>query len=104
MLVAFPVLVSYAFFCVDKEKRNSFIAYLCLAFFVAVLIALPLLVAALMAYLRSGRGEVCSTSSGMDLRRKTESVSLTLKDISVAAERLYIANSAIFSAIQSLSF
>lgn len=56
MLVAFPVLVSYAFFCVDKEKRNSFIAYLCLAFFVAVLIALPLLVAALMAYLRSGRG------------------------------------------------
>ena len=56
MLVAFPALVAYAFFCVDKEKRNSFVAYLCLAFFVAVLIALPLLIAALMAYLRSGRG------------------------------------------------
>ena len=56
MLVAFPALVIYAFFCVDKEKRNSFVAYLCLAFFVAVLIALPLLIAALMAYLRSGRG------------------------------------------------
>ncbi len=48
--------MTYAFFCVDKEKRNSFVAYLCLAFFVAVLIALPLLIAALMAYLRSGRG------------------------------------------------
>lgn len=55
MLVVFPSLIAYAFLCVDKKERNSFIAYLCLAFVVAILIALPLLIAALMAYLRSGR-------------------------------------------------
>ncbi len=55
MLVVFPTLVAYALICVKKEERNSFIAYLCLAFFVAILIALPILSAALMAYLRSGR-------------------------------------------------
>ena len=49
MLVVFPSLIAYAFLCVDKKERNSFIAYLCLAFVVAILIALPLLIAALMA-------------------------------------------------------
>lgn len=56
MLIVFPTLIAYAFICVKREERNSFIAYLCLAFVVAVLIALPVLAAALMAYLRSGRG------------------------------------------------
>lgn len=56
MLIVFPTLIAYAFICVKREDRNSFIAYLCLAFVVAILIALPVLAAALMAYLRSGRG------------------------------------------------
>ena len=56
MFVAFPVLIAYAFLCVERGKRNSFIAYLCLSFVVAILIALPILFPALMAYLRSGRG------------------------------------------------
>lgn len=56
MFVVFPTLIAYAFFCVKKQKRNSFVAYLCLSFVVAVLISLPLLISALMAYLRSGRG------------------------------------------------
>lgn len=56
LFIVFPTLIIYALICVKKERRNSFIAYLCLSFFVAVLIALPLLSSALMAYLRSGRG------------------------------------------------
>mgnify|MGYP005762920389 FL=1 len=56
MFIVFPTLIGYAFLGVDRERRNSFIAYLCLSFFVAVLMALPVLLPALMAYLRSGRG------------------------------------------------
>ena len=56
MLVAFPALIFYGLLCVEKEKRNRFLADLCLAFVVAVLIALPVLIPALVAYLRSGRG------------------------------------------------
>lgn len=56
MLIAFPTLVFYALLCVEKEKRNRFLADLCLSFVVAVLIALPVLLPALFAYLRSGRG------------------------------------------------
>ncbi|MBS5023250.1 MAG: YfhO family protein [Firmicutes bacterium] len=46
MLIVFPTLIAYAFICVKREERNSFIAYLCLAFVVAILIALPVLAAA----------------------------------------------------------
>lgn len=72
--------------------------------FVAVLIALPLLVAALMAYLRSGRGGGLFDEFWYGFTTKDGKRIFDIKDISVAAERLYIANSAIFSAIQSLSF
>ena len=57
MLVAFPTLIFYGLLCVEREKRNRFLADLCLSFVVAVLIALPVLVPALVAYLRSGRGD-----------------------------------------------
>ncbi len=56
MLIAFPTLVFYGLLCVKREERNAFLANLCLSFAVAVLIALPVLVPALFAYLRSGRG------------------------------------------------
>lgn len=57
MFTAFPALVFYGLFCVEKEKRHLFLTRLSLAFFVAVLLALPVLFPALSAYLRSGRGE-----------------------------------------------
>lgn len=56
MFIVFPTLVAYGLLCVEKERRNKFVAYLCLAFVVALLIALPILVPALMAFLRSARG------------------------------------------------
>lgn len=56
MFTVFPTLVAYGLLCVKKEDRNHFIAYLCLSFVVAILLALPVLVPALFAYLRSARG------------------------------------------------
>ena len=56
MLIAFPTLIFYGLLCVEREKRNRFLADLCLSFVVAVLIALPVLLPALFAYMRSGRG------------------------------------------------
>lgn len=55
LFTVFPVLVSYGLICVEKGKKKTFIAYLCLAFFVSVLIASPLLATALAAFLKSGR-------------------------------------------------
>ena len=40
----------------EKERRNKFIAYLCLSFAVAILLALPVLLPALSAFLNSARG------------------------------------------------
>ena len=56
MFTAFPILIAYALFCVEKEKKNKFIAYLCLAFVVTVLISLPILLPALGAFNNSARG------------------------------------------------
>ncbi len=56
MLTAFPALVAYGLLCVEKERRHKFIAHLCLAFVVAILISLPILFPALGAYSVSGRG------------------------------------------------
>lgn len=56
MFIAFPTLVAYGLLCVEKEKKHKFIAHLCLAFVVAILIALPVLFPALGAYSVSGRG------------------------------------------------
>ncbi len=56
LFTVFPALIAYALFCVEKEKKHTFIAYLCLSFVVAVLIALPVLLPALGAYSVSGRG------------------------------------------------
>lgn len=55
MFTVFPALIAYALFCVEKERRNKFIARLCLAFFLAVVMALPILLPALSAYMRSSR-------------------------------------------------
>ncbi len=56
MFTVYPVLVAYAFFCVEKEKRLRFIAYLSLAFVCAILIALPVLLPSLLSFMRAGRG------------------------------------------------
>ncbi len=56
MLIVFPTLIFYGLLCVEKEKRNRFLADLCLSFVVAVLIALPVLLPAVFAYMRSARG------------------------------------------------
>ncbi|MBQ7912133.1 MAG: YfhO family protein [Clostridia bacterium] len=56
MFVVFPTLILYGVLCVEKGKKNKFIAYLCLSFVVAVLTALPVLLPALASYMRSGRG------------------------------------------------
>ena len=56
MFTVFPALVAYGLLCVEKEKKHKFIAHLCLAFVVAILISLPVLFPALGAYSVSGRG------------------------------------------------
>ena len=56
MFTVFPALICYGLICVEKERRNKFIAYLCLSFVVTILLALPVLVPALMAFLSSARG------------------------------------------------
>ncbi len=54
MFTVFPCLV-IGLICVKKEEKNKFIAYLCLAFLVAILLSLPVLLPALGAYTVSGR-------------------------------------------------
>lgn len=56
MLTVYPALVAYGWICVKREERMRFLTRLSLAFFGAVLIALPILVPSLLAYLRAGRG------------------------------------------------
>ncbi len=56
LFTVFPALVAYGILCVEKGKKKSFVAYLCLSFLVAILIALPVLFPALGAYSVSGRG------------------------------------------------
>ena len=56
MFTVFPILVFYGLLCVEKSDRKRFIARLSVAFLVAILAALPVLLPALAAFLRSGRG------------------------------------------------
>ena len=56
MFTVFPTLIVYGVLCIKKERKNKFIAHLCLAFAVAVIAALPVLLPALASYMRSGRG------------------------------------------------
>ncbi len=56
MFTVFPALVAYGLLCVEKDKRNLFLGRLCIAFFVAIALALPVLIPALSAYSVSGRG------------------------------------------------
>ena len=56
MFTAFPVLVLYGLLCMEWKQCKKYIAELCLAFFIALIIALPVLLPALSAYLQSGRG------------------------------------------------
>ena len=55
LFTVFPALIVYGLLCVEKERRNTFIAYLCLAFVVAILLSLPVLFPALGAYSVSER-------------------------------------------------
>ncbi len=56
MFTVFPALIVYALFCIEKSRRNMFIAKLCLSFAVAVLLALPVLLPALSIYMAAARG------------------------------------------------
>ena len=56
LFTVFPALIIYGLLCIEKERKHTFIAYLCLAFAVAILMALPVLFPALGAYTVSGRG------------------------------------------------
>ena len=56
MFTVYPALVAYAFFCVKKEDRTVYITRLSLAFGCAILMALPVLLPSLIAYMRAGRG------------------------------------------------
>ena len=56
MLTVYPALIFYAIFNKKKDEIWSFIAYLSLAFVCAVLMALPILVPSLLAYMKAGRG------------------------------------------------
>lgn len=55
MLTVFPCLVAYALLCVEKAERKTFITKLCLAFVIAVLIALPVLLPSVVATSNSAR-------------------------------------------------
>ena len=55
MFTVFPALIAYSLLCIEKGRKHKFIARLCLAFFGAVVMALPVLLPALMAYTTSGR-------------------------------------------------
>ena len=55
MFTVFPALVCYGLLCVKKGERRLFITRLCLAFVTAILLAMPVLLPALQAYLSSGR-------------------------------------------------
>ena len=56
MFTVFPALIFYGLLCVEKDKRYKFLARLCLAFVVAILFALPILLPALVAFTNSARG------------------------------------------------
>ncbi len=55
MFTVFPALIFYALVCVEKPKRNKFIADLCMAFVTAILLSLPILLPALKAYIVGAR-------------------------------------------------
>ena len=56
MFTVFPILIFYGLVCMPKGRKSSFIAYLCVAFVVTILLSLPILLPALSAFLNSGRG------------------------------------------------
>jgi hypothetical protein len=75
LFTVFPALIIYGLLCVEKERKHNFIAYLCLSFAVAILMALPVLFPALGAYTVSGRGGGLfeNLSKGYTLNSKTSS-------------------------------
>ena len=54
-LTVFPVLVCYVLVCKEKSEYREYHSKLCLAFVIAVGVALPVLVPSLMAYTKAGR-------------------------------------------------
>ncbi len=51
----FPILVCYVIICKERSEWREFLSKLCIAFVLAVGIALPVLVPSLMAYTKAGR-------------------------------------------------
>lgn len=56
MFTVFPLLIFYALICGKKGERSAFCARICLSFFTAIVLALPVLVPALYGYLHAARG------------------------------------------------
>ncbi len=56
LFTVFPALIAYGLLCVEKERRHKFIARTCVAIALAVVMALPVLLPALFAFMRSSRG------------------------------------------------
>ena len=55
MLIVFLILFAYSMLCPEKGKRRETITKICLCLIMAVGLALPIIVPALFAYLKSGR-------------------------------------------------
>ena len=55
LLIVYLVLIAYAFLAVEKERRKAVLTKTCLALVLAVGLALPVMIPAAMAYLKSGR-------------------------------------------------
>ncbi len=55
MFISYPVFAAYGFLAVDKTERRNYLFKMSLAYFCGVVAALPVMVPALLAFLRSGR-------------------------------------------------
>ena len=107
MFTVFPLLIAYALLCVEKQRRNMFITKLCLCFFVAVLLALPVLLPALVSYANGARsgnsGLFANLWSGFKNYNKTNNpIELDAKNYlksftkSIYAKWTYILSDSIF--------
>ena len=55
LLIIFLILFAYVLFCVEKPLKRTLLTKICLSLIVAVGLALPMILPAFFAYLRSGR-------------------------------------------------
>lgn len=56
LFTVFPALIAYGLICLPKADKKKFLTKLCVSFVAAILLALPVLLPALGAYLNSARG------------------------------------------------